>query len=158
MNGSGKQILLRILRDLSGKKIPEEFLEDSTDRIRAGLLLHGSTSEENFEKAKTIRWANSLSDGALERQGLAAQNGKVFLSDFFERMLEMPELQSFMVESYDGFKDSDYEAAVWALWALVSAPQMFSELLDVEAVDSELELEAWIEKMTQKYETFFGRR
>jgi hypothetical protein len=154
MKGSGKQILLRVLRELSSKKIPNEDLCSASERVRAALLLHGSSSKENFEKAISLKWSVDPLEGDVERQGLAAQDERVFLSDFFERMLEMPGIEEFMVKSYQGFKGSDYDAAIWALWALVTAPQMYSELQGVEVEDSELELENWLQNYIEKLDYF----
>jgi hypothetical protein len=155
MKGSGKQILMSVLKELSTRRIPDSKLEKATDRIRAALLWHGSTSEDNFRLARYLQWANAVVDGEVERQGLATNGGSVLLCDFLETMYEMPGLENFMRSSYKGLSKKDYEAALWGLWCLVSATQMFSYYLNVEAKnDAELELEKWIANMIGKYKLF----
>ncbi len=157
MKGSGKQILMSVLKELSTRRVPDTELDKATSRIRAALLWHGSSSEDNFRRARVLRWANSPGNGVVERQGLATQSGRLLLSDFLETMFEMPGMQRYMLESFEGLSEEDYEAAKWALWCLVSAPQMFSELLEVEAAnDDELQVEKWIEDMREKYDFFTG--
>jgi hypothetical protein len=58
MKGSGKQVLLRILTELSTRITPEGDLPRATQRLRAGLLLHGSTADDSYERSSQIVWAS----------------------------------------------------------------------------------------------------
>ncbi len=76
MKGSGKQILGRILAALSTKTTNDKDLSIATQRLRAGLLAHGSTADENYEMAGRLVWSNSKDDeGKVWRQGIALHNG-----------------------------------------------------------------------------------
>jgi hypothetical protein len=156
MKGSGNQILTAVLKDLATRRIPKAELRAATDNVRAALLWHGSSSEDNFRRAQALQWASSYERRRLVRQGLAVQKGQVHLLDLFERMLEMPGLEDFTRNAYDGLSKEDYDAAVWGLWCLLSVSHMYTERLPVQAADdAELELEKWIDNMKGKYKYSF---
>jgi hypothetical protein len=156
MKGSGNQILMAVLKDLSTRRIPKAELHAATDTIRAALLWHGSSSEGDFRRARALQWASSYERRRLVRQGLAVQEGRVHLLDLFERMLKMPGLEGFTRKAYDGLSKEDYDAALWGLWCLLSVSHMYTESLPVQAADdAELELEKWIDNMKEKYKYFF---
>lgn len=158
MKGSGKQMLLAVLRELSLRKMSEDELASATRRIRAALLVHGSTADESFLNVSRLSWASDGDDDSVERQGLATAKGQVLVSDVFERILEMPDLESFLKSSFEGATRDDIDAALWGIWAIVSASQMFAQLLSVETEDdSELDVDGWVDSMTQKYDHFFRR-
>jgi hypothetical protein len=53
---SGKQILLSLLRTYSQLGVEDPAREEATDRLKAGLLLHGSTAEETWAKVERVAW------------------------------------------------------------------------------------------------------
>src|SRR5579862_1951005 len=96
MKGSGKQILDRILDNLSTKICSEEEIPAATKQLQAGLLLHGSTADNYFEFAARLAWGSSFYEavfgGGLARQGIVTKVGGIFISDVFECMREKPDM------------------------------------------------------------------
>lgn len=81
------------------------------------------------------------------------------VSDVFERILEMPGLESFLRNSFENTTREDIDAALWGIWAIVSASQMFAQLLSIETEDdSELDVDGWVDSMTKKYDYFFRQK
>jgi hypothetical protein len=158
--GSGKQILTLILSELSTKITPDEELSKATDYLRAGLLLHGSTAYETYEKVSKLTWSSSLyekyetedeEEDKVARQGIALANGNIFLSDLFESMIETPMLKEELLKIYPNLEPDDYEAGVFAIWLVLSSVQMFTELLSVEIDSSRIDVDAWVESMMRHY-------
>lgn len=54
--GSGKQILLRILEDLSTKFITDDDKGLANDQLKAGLLLRSGTSPSSHEAVELLQW------------------------------------------------------------------------------------------------------
>jgi len=158
MKGSGKQILLKILSDLSTRVISDAGLDEATCRVRAGLLLHGSTAEESYEKASRIVWATARDRlGELNRQGMALASGPVFISDLCETVFSMPGLKEHVLEEHPQLSEQDYEAFEWVLWLLVSSVQMFASLNAVEMTE-EIDVNRWVEDMMRHYRNHFEHR
>lgn len=165
--GSGKQVLNRILAELSTKITPEEGLGEATDRLRAGLLMHGSTADQTFEDVSRLSWVSSHgvvryrceSDGDDElgvvRQGIAVGGGTVFISDLFEAMMESPQLKQEMLKSHPELESADYDAGVFAIWLVVSSVQTFTGLLSVEIDSSRIDVGAWVDSMMKHYHHYF---
>jgi hypothetical protein len=156
MTASGKQVLLRVLRDLSSKHLPKEEEEGATKRLRAALLMHGSTSDENFHMVNRLSWGTIGAEAGSIRQGVATHSGKVLIADLYERMLQMPGLENFCREAYPDLTEKDYEAGTWAIWLIISAVQMFAELLSVETNEKDLDIEPWIEGYSRKFDLFLS--
>ena len=153
--GSGKQVMLRILAALSTQAVPEGALAAATKRLRAGLLLHGSTSDDSYANARRLAWvADRDAEGAVGRQGIGTATGGVLLSDVFETMIEAPGLKEYVLARHAALTDEDYAALEWAMWLLVSSVQMFPDLLQVETVD----VDRWIENYAAKFEEHFRDR
>ncbi|WP_041598735.1 hypothetical protein [Hahella chejuensis] len=148
--GSGKQILLKILYELSTKLIDKEELPAATDRIRAGLLLHGSTSETNFDLVSKLHWSSSEKDGEVVRQGLAALNGNVFVSDILESIWCNDKVKSLILDEYPSLTEGDYEACLFSIWAMTSSSQMFSYLRSVETQD-DINIDDWVRVVINAY-------
>jgi len=155
MTGSGKQIFLRILADLSTRIVSEDDLGEATRRARAAVLVHGSTAEESFEHARRTTWATDHhSDGDVRRQGLAVN--EVFVSDLYETVFSMPGLEEFVVGQHRGLTKEDYAAFEWLLWLVVSSVQMFAELNSVET-SGDIDIDGWVESMTRHFELHFEK-
>ncbi len=124
----------------------ESDLPDATERLRTGLLLHGSTAHESFESANRLTWGSSKEEsGEVWRQGIALQKNNYFISDIFESMIEHPELKKMILAEYSNMDDEDYEASIWAMWLVISSVQMFEQLLSVEVADEqEINLDEWV--------------
>ncbi len=153
--GSGKQILSKILADLSTTMTPPEALPEATRRLRAGLLLHGSTASESFDHAGRLAWRSGI-DGhsRVWRQGIATAETTCFLTDLFESMREMPGLQAFLRARHPGLTAAEYEASEWALWLIVSSVQMYTQLLEVER-DATLDIDGRVEAYARHFRQHF---
>jgi hypothetical protein len=155
--GSGKQVLNKILYDLSTKLINNKELSLATQKLRAGLLLHGSTSEENLELVSKLVWSSSHEDdtGEVWRQGIATKNGNIFVSDLFETIIENETLKESVMKEYPELSSMDYDAGMFAIWLLISSVQMFTELLPVE-VDDDIDLDEWVSAVITKINIHFA--
>ena len=158
--GSGKQILGRILAELSTKITDDNDMGNATQRLRTGLLVHGSTAEESYEMASRLAWSSSKDKlGSVWRQGIALSHGNYFISDIFEKMTELPELKEWLLSAYPDLDSSDFEACTWAIWLVLSSVQMFEELLSVEVDDvHKIDLEHWVEVYTKHYMYYFAQK
>ena len=156
MSGSGKQILLHVLTKLSTTLLSENALQDATRYLRAGLLFHGSTSEESVRFVKQLHWHSLSSGGELVRQCIVAGHGNFPIADIFETICEMPGLKVHLRTEYAGLKDREIDAALWAIWLIVSSVQMFAELREIEVSSNSETFEMMISKMADIYEKMSG--
>lgn len=158
MKGSGKQVLLQILSELSTKVTAEHDLAQATRRLRAGLLLHGSTADESFESASRVSWASKRDeDGVLGQQGIAIGEARVLLVDLFDTVFSMKGLEEHVTSVHPNLDSKDFEALQWMMWLLVSSVQMYSWLVGIEQVD-ELDVDAWVDQYSEKYAFHFRDR
>jgi hypothetical protein len=157
MKGSGKQILLQILSELSTRVTAERGLAQATRRLRAGLLLHGSTADESFESASHVSWASGYEDGVLVQQGIAIGEARVLLVDLFDTVFSMKGLEDHVAGVHPELGSSGFEALRWTMWLLVSSVQMYSYLVGIENVD-ELDVDAWVDQYSQKYDFHFKQK
>src|SRR6478735_2541230 len=124
---SGKQILLSLLRTYSQQGVDAITQREVTDRLKAGLLLHGSTAEETWAMVERVEWVRE--DGV---QGLGvARTGTLALA-IFEALVADHVLPEHVARKFPGLSQADYEAAVFVLWALVSQVCFYDELRSVE--------------------------
>lgn len=154
--GSGKQVLNCILNELSTRLTPEDKLSEASDRLRAGLLLHGSTSDDAYEAVSRLAWASSQADdGDINRQGIAVANGNVFISDLFESIIEVPHLKQEILKQYPNLNPDDYEAGILAIWLVLSSVQTFTNLLPIEIDNLSIDADLWVESMMKHYRNHF---
>lgn len=78
--------------------------------------------------------------------------------DIFEYMLEKPDLKEYVLERYKDLSSEDYDACVWCIWLLLSSRQMFTQLLKVEVEPGDIDVNRWVEKMTEKIEYHFKHK
>lgn len=157
MNGSGKQILLKILTQLSTQLTAESELENATRKIRAGLLLHGSTSDENYQCVKNLQWSSSYDeDQVVWRQGIATSDGQIFIADIVESLMDVPNLRDSLLAEYPGLTAKGLDASLQAVWLIVSAVQMYSQLLDVEIDESQIDIEKRVAVMMKHFNHHFN--
>lgn len=158
MKGSGKQVLLRILSELSTRVTPEHDLAQATRRLRAGLLIHGSTADESFDCASQVTWASDYDeDGALVQQGIAIGEARVLLVDLFDTVFSMEGLEDHVTRAHPGMGPKEVETLRWMMWLLVSSVQMYAGLVGIEDVD-DLDVDAWVENYSQKYDFHFKEK
>jgi hypothetical protein len=124
---SGKQILLSLLRTYSQQGVDPTNLSEATDRLRAGLLLHGSTAEETWAKVERVAWVR-----ADRVQGLGLERTGTPILDILEALLGDEVMPTHVAQQFPALSQEDYEAAVFVLWALVSQVSFVQELNSVE--------------------------
>ena len=149
--GSGKQVVLELLRELSEKKVKSSELEFVSKKVRAALLMQGSSSEENIKFVKRLCWAQELDEsGNVERQGLATMDG-LMVSDIVEEIFLCPQLLSHLNKEFPALSEKDFEAIEFGVFVLLSSLQMFIDLLEVEQeFDKEAAEKAvaiWVDKL-----------
>jgi hypothetical protein len=158
MKGSGKQVLLQVLSELSTRVTAEHELAQATRRLRAGLLVHGSTADESFECASQVAWASGYDeDGVLEQQGIAIGKDRVLLVDLFDTVFSMKGLKEHVTGVHPEFGPREFEALQWTMWQLVSSVQMYSRLVGIENID-DVDVDAWVDQYSQKYDFHFKDR
>lgn len=150
---SGKQILLEVLLEASQRKTSDSDIATATERIRAALLLHGSTGGDAWDDADNLTWASERnSDGEVLRQGLALKESDLFLSDLFETIIESDEVPEHVTMAHPDLTPKQYHRATRFIWLLLSSVQWFEELSSVEGegldkADAERLIQNYIEKL-----------
>lgn len=157
MKGSGKQVLLNIIRRLSTRILGPELLADATKQIRSGLLLHGSTAEESFEHMAHLRWGSIEDQWGRKQQGIASTSG-ILLIQFVDALLETQELEAHVRNSLPELSNAEYHALEHSLRVVVSAMQMYEEVNNIEVNEEDLDVEGWVKNLTSKYEHHFLRQ
>jgi len=157
MSASGKEVLLNIILELSTQITKKQDIDIATKKIKAGLLLHGSTSEENFDLVDRVKWSSDEENGQVWRQGLALSEKNIFISDFFETLWLNENIQKQMISEYDSLTSEEYESCMFTIWLLISATQMFEQTLSVENKGA-IDINSWTQKAINKLEAHKARR
>ena len=133
---SGKQILLSLLQRFSQQPQETADLDLVSDQVRAGLLLHGSTSEETWLRIERMAWLSEEDSAGRIRQGLGigGQQG-VFLADLLEAIAEDDSLLVNLRDSYPDLGRADLRAALQVTWLLLSSLEFRENLAPVEGAD-----------------------
>jgi hypothetical protein len=151
---SGKQILLRVLSELSqGAPAPSSSPEIS-DRIRAAFLLHGSTASESWPAVQHIQWdTEHNADGVPIRRGITSDG--IYLTDLFESLEIRDGIPSHLASKYPGLSPDGYREALRVIWLILSSVQWFGELVSVEdEADSRVRGETLLADYIQKLHHF----
>jgi hypothetical protein len=152
--GSGKQILLRILEDLSTKLISDDDKSLANDQLKAGLLLRSGTSPSSHEAVELLQWGNSTDEnGRIWRQGISTLQGNVFLSDILEDIVDNEDVKAFVLNKYKELDSETYEACTYAMWHILSSVQMFNETLSVET-KHEIDIDRWVNLLNKQRKHF----
>jgi hypothetical protein len=156
LKGSGKQVLSRILAELSTKKVRKKDFAEATRRLRAGLLLHGSSSDYMYDAVNRLVWATARDCGGhLDRQGIATENGSILISDIFECIWQSPKVKKHVLQKYSDLDADDFEAAMLAIWLVISSVQMFAWVNSIETKTDNIDVDAWVEYMMRQYDCHF---
>jgi hypothetical protein len=155
-SGSGKQVLLRIISDLSTRRVSVDDLSEANELLRTGLLLHGSTSDESYKHASHLVWGGDADDRPDARQGIASKRGNLLIADLFEKIVEMPGLKEAMLSENPELTGDDYEACIWAIWVVLSACQMYAELRPAETSEA-IDIDAWKVGIMRHYRNHFSQ-
>jgi hypothetical protein len=152
----GKQILLEVLRELSQQRTDASDLGEASERVGAGLLLHGSTGGAAWEAVDDFSWSSSLNqDGEPTKQGLALTGEKVFLADLFEAVAGTDSVPEHVSREFPHLTPERYRRATHFMWLILSSAQWFEEFSSVESGPLDLaEKEQLIEGYIQKLRHF----
>ena len=150
---SGKQILLEVLRDTSQSLTSGSNIEDVAERIRAAMLLHGSTGGEAWNDADDLTWASECDgEGRVLKQGLALKQGYLFLSGLFETIVEPDDIPTHVSSAHPELTRQQYHRATRFMWLVLSSIQWFEELSSVEgdgldSIQAETIIRSYIKKL-----------
>lgn len=129
---SGKQILLSLLKDCSQRLVEGAEIEEVTDRLKAGLLLHGSTPDEMWFHVERVAWLSEIEKGEITRQGMGLSDKSVFLSDLFEYIVWDEAIPRKVKEEIPEITQKEYNSATQIMWCLLSSLQWYKCLSSVE--------------------------
>lgn len=123
---SGKQILLSLLTDYSQRQTAPDDLENVSQRVKAGLLLHGSTSNAMWKMVDQMSWVERLNDtegqpSYLESQGLGLKESGLLLSDLFDLTIAKPDIPKDIEDAYPELTPDAYKAGVHMIGLLLRA-------------------------------------
>ena len=122
---SGRQILIHLLNEYSKKFQEKEFEETISDRIKAGLLIHGSSSQQMFEFVEKSAWITQnlivdSKDCGAQRQGLGLKSQNLLLSDLFCLITEGEEnIPESVKETYPELDKENYKAGINLIYLLL---------------------------------------
>ncbi|MFC5048409.1 hypothetical protein ACFSTE_13725 [Aquimarina hainanensis] len=134
---SGKQILLSLLSEYSQKKTTKQQLEKVTNRIKSGLLLHGSTAKFMWPTVEELTWVEQRpdieqGDDEVKKQGLGLRDSELLLSDLFGLITESEEIPENIKEIYPEITNEAYKAGIHIIWSLLKALEWSKTYEDVE--------------------------
>ena len=129
---SGKQILLSLLQDCSQRLVEGAEIADVTDRLKAGLLLHGSTPDEMWFHAERMTWLSKVEDGEITKQGLGLKDKDIFLSDLFNYIVWDEDIPRKVKEEIPNITQKEYNSAIHIIGCLLSSLQWYECLSSVE--------------------------
>ncbi|GAA5497135.1 hypothetical protein Rhal01_03325 [Rubritalea halochordaticola] len=113
---SGKQILLSEITRLSQTKLTEQELEAATERIKAGLLLHGSTADSAWPTVEKFAWIEK--EPGIQGPGLA--NDDIYLADLVNALKSENDIPTVIKDSYPELSLKNYRAGLHIIWLLLS--------------------------------------
>lgn len=158
---SGKQILLSLLTEHSQCKTAPGDIEAVTQRMKAGLLLHGSSSNAMWKMTDELAWLERLNEtegkpSYLETQGLGLADSGLLLSELFELMTQTSDIPEDIQAIYPELTEEAYQAGVHSIWLLLRAVEWAAALENLEdnGVLNELEKDDLIEAYERKLIAF----
>ena len=151
---SGKQILLRVLTELSQGATRSSANNIVADKVRAAFLLHGSTASESWPAVEHVQWSTEHDEfGASVREGITYDG--IFLSDLFEELIAPDGIPPHVAAKYPGLSPEGYKETLWFIWLILSSVQWFRSLASVEdEADGEARGDALLANYIQKLHHF----
>lgn len=133
----GKQILLSLLSEYSQKKTSKQQLGKVIERIKSGLLLHGSTAKFMWPTVEQLTWVEQTpdieqGDDEVKKQGLGLKDTDLLLSDLFGLITENEEIPGNIKEIYPELTKEAYQAGTHIIWSLLKALEWSKTYEDVE--------------------------
>lgn len=121
---SGKQTLLSLLTEYSQKYSEDSDLDEISDRVKAGLLLHGSSSNSMWKTVEDIAWKSHSThedNAPITSQGLTLDEAHILLSDFFGLISEDKGLLDHVKQSYPEMSSDAFHSAMHIIWLLLKS-------------------------------------
>lgn len=134
---SGKQILLALLTEHSQNRTVSEDMQTVSERIKAGILLHGSSSNAMWKMVDEVAWIDQLNKtegraSYLEKQGLGLEQSGLLLSDVFELITAQSGMREDIRTDYPALTPEAFEAGRHMIWLLLRAIEWSAAIEDVE--------------------------
>ena len=134
---SGKQILLSLLSEYSQKQTPANEIEHVTQRVKACLLLHGSTSNYMWRVTDKLAWLQETDEveeieTEYNTQGLGLAESGLLLSNLFDLMTQTQDIPEDVKEVYPDLTQDAYLAGVHSIWLLLRSLEWSKTYEDVE--------------------------
>ena len=131
---SGKQILLHLLNKYSLKFHKKEELEDISEDIRGGFLLHGSTPPDMWRNVENIEWGNKLNEeNKVISQGLKVRGKDIMFSDILELIIWDNEvIPKRVAKQFPDLTIDEYKSVTHLIWLLSKSVEYSTWLSEVE--------------------------
>lgn len=157
---SGKQVLLHFLKKYSLQKTKNEELDDVSENIRVGFLLHGSTPKEMWQIVDTIEWGEEIDNENNEviSQGLKIKDKSVSLTELFDNITWESEnkIPKRVAKRFPELTQSEYYAATRIMGLVLSSIEWSGWLSEVEnggKLDA-VELDKYLKSYKEKLEDY----
>jgi len=133
---SGKQILLRLLSELSQGATPPPTGLEIADKVRAAFLLDGSTASESWSAVEHIDWSAGHWSAGPDEPSMQVRAGitydGIFLSDLFEELTYPDGIPLHVASKYPELTPERYKEAMRFIWLILSSVQWFACVASVE--------------------------
>jgi len=153
---SGKQVLLHFLKKYSQQKQKPEDLEEVSENLRVGFLVHGSTQKEMWHNVDAIEWGDEKSaDGErFVGQGLKVKNKDIPFAELFEYIVwnSESEIPKEVQERFPNLTQKEYASATHLMSLILSSVEYWDDLSEVEnngKLDHEV-VEGYLESYKKK--------
>lgn len=150
--GSGKQILMKILEEISTSDVS---VEEATRKLRCGLLLHGSTSLDDFSNAKRLSWVEKIDRFGTKTRAIGLEKYDLQVIDVFRELARSGKLTTSILELYPNLDSKSCEAVIWSMWLILSATRMNENYLKLESGCTTKDVTDYIEDYSAKYDYHF---
>lgn len=155
LRGSGKQVLLRALSELSTQYFEEHELDFATEKMRAAMLMHCSTSPESFKRVSQLAWCSDseVCDGKRSWQGISIKDKQ--LPELFNSIRTCPGLAEHIQNEFADFTEDDVDVLLWVIFKLLVSIEMSRNCLRVEDnVLSDHDYHGWIERYSRYFREY----
>ncbi|MEP3890413.1 MAG: hypothetical protein ABJN69_08085 [Hellea sp.] len=155
---SGKQTLLSLLTEYSQRYSETSDLDEISDRVKAGLLLHGSSSNSMWKAVEDITWKSHCAreDGlTVTEQGLTLEPSGILLTDLFSVISEDETLINHVRKTYPEISPDAFQSALHIIWLLLGsvewskAHEEIESKIDVDGAQQKKSLKAYQRKLKE---------
>ena len=153
---SGKQTLLSLLTAYSRRYSEASDLEEISDLVKAGFLLHGSSSNNMWKTVEDIAWKSHSTeeDGlTVTEQGITLVPSGILLTDLLGVISEDETLINHVRETYPEISSDAFQSAMHIIWLLLKSVQWskaheeIESEIDTDGVQRKKSLKAYQRKL-----------